>query len=84
MSSIAAGGGTGGIAAVASRVARGWAAVYTLGLATRVRDARRAEIASDVWEHHFDSVTEGRPQWRFTGSVFSRMVRGAPADLCGE
>lgn len=81
MSSIGAGGGMSGIAVVASRAARGWTAVYTLGLAAQVRDARRAEIASDVWEHHRDIVTEGRPVWRFFGSVFSRIVRGAPADL---
>ncbi len=81
MSSIAAGGGMSGIAAVASRVARGWTAAYTLGLAAQVRDARRTEIASDVWEHHRDIVTEGRPVWRFVGSVLSRIVRGAPADL---
>jgi hypothetical protein len=70
-----------GIAVVASRVARGWTAAYTLGLAAQVRDARRTEIASDVWEHHRDIVTEGRPVWRFVGSVLSRIVRGAPADL---
>jgi hypothetical protein len=70
-----------GIAAVATRAARGWTAAYTLGLAAQVRDARRAEIASDVWEHHCDIVTEGRPAWRFFGSVFGRIVRGAPADL---
>ncbi len=81
MSSIAAGGGMSGIAAVASRVARGWSAAYTLGLAAHVRDARRAEIASDVWEHHLDTAREERRVWRFVGSVFSRVVRGAPADL---
>ena len=69
------------IAGVASRVARGWTAAYTLGLAAQVRDARRAEIASDVWEHHCDIVTGGRPAWKFFGSVFGRIVRGAPADL---
>ncbi|MEX2158776.1 MAG: hypothetical protein WEB04_05165 [Dehalococcoidia bacterium] len=81
MSSITAGGGMSGIAVVASRVARGWTAAYTLGLAAQVRDARRAEIASDVWEHHRDIVTEERPMWRFFGSVFGRIVRGAPADV---
>ncbi|MEX2247213.1 MAG: hypothetical protein WEC75_11050 [Dehalococcoidia bacterium] len=70
-----------GIAVVASRVACGWAAAYTLGLATQVREARCAEIASDVWEHHRDIVTEERHGWGFFGSVFSRVVRGVPADL---
>jgi hypothetical protein len=82
MSSIAAGGrGMSGIAALACGAARGWTAVYTLGLASRVRDARRAEVASDVWEHHRDTISEGRSVWTFLGSVVSRVLRGAPADL---
>jgi hypothetical protein len=79
--STTATGGISAIAAAASRVARGWTAAYTLGLATHVRDARRAEIASDVWEHHNDIVAEGRTVWRFVVGVLSRLVRGAPADL---
>jgi hypothetical protein len=70
-----------GVAAWASCVARCWTAAYTLGLATHVRDARRDEIASDVWEHHGDVVAEGGSVWRFAGSVLGRVARGAPADL---
>jgi hypothetical protein len=81
MSGIAAGGGMTGVAAWVSSVVRGWTAAYTLGLATHVRDARRSEIASDVWEHHNDAVVEGRSVWRFVVSVLGRVARGAPADL---
>jgi hypothetical protein len=81
MSSIALNGGVSGMAVVAFWFARVWTAAYTLGLAAQVRDARRAEVASDVWEHHHDLVAEGRPVWTFFGSVFSRIGRGAPADL---
>ncbi len=81
MTSIAAGRAPRGVASVASRIAGGWTAAYTLGLAVAVRDARRAEIASDVWEQHQESVADGLPLWRFVGSVFGRVVRGAPADL---
>jgi hypothetical protein len=81
MITTAPGRGMSGIASWASRVAHAWTAAYTFGLVVPLRDARRAEIASDVWEHHADIVTEGRSVWRFAGSVVSRVVRGAPADL---
>lgn len=81
MSTIAVSGVASGIAMMAFRVARYWTAAYTLGLAAQVRDARRAEIASDVWEQHHDIAAEGRTSWWFFGSVVSRIVRGAPADL---
>lgn len=81
MSGVTAGGGMGGIAVAASRLARTWTAAYTLGLAAPVRDARRAEVASDVWEQHCDTVIDGHAVWKFFASVFGRVVRGAPADL---
>ena len=70
-----------GIALLASRIARGWVAVYTAGLASPVRNSRRAEIASDVWEHHRDVETRGSSVWGFAASALSRAARGAPADL---
>lgn len=70
-----------GVAAFASQLARGWAAVYTLGVAGHVRESRRAEITSDVWEHHLDVVTGSRSAWVFAASVVSRVARGVPADL---
>jgi hypothetical protein len=81
MSTATAGRRMSAIAAWASRAAGAWTAAYTLGLAAPVRDARRTEIASDVWEHHADVVAEGRSAWRFVFGVVSRVVRGAPADL---
>lgn len=70
-----------GIALLASRIARGWVATYTTGLAPALRDSRRAEIASDVWEHHRDAEEARRSAWGFAASVLSRAARGAPADL---
>ena len=34
---------------------RNWARVYTFGLTSEIREARRAEIESDLWEHAHDS-----------------------------
>ncbi len=58
-----------------------WTAAYTAGLASAVRDARRAEIASDVWEHSEDMAAGGETLLSRMFGVVSRMVRGVPADL---
>jgi hypothetical protein len=58
---------------VSDRLARLWVALYTRGLPVDRRDARRAEITSDLWEHlHDDDVT---------ASVLRRVLAGVPADL---
>ena len=52
-----------------------WVDRYTRGLPEHVREERRAEIASDVWEHRVAAPdTLGL-------SVLSRSVRGVPADI---
>jgi hypothetical protein len=65
----------------APRVVSWWTATYTAGLASSVRNARRAEIASDVWEHREDMVAGGETMLRSAIGIVSRMVRGVPADL---
>ncbi len=64
----------------AARLTRGWAAAYTVGLARDVRQSRRREIASDIWEHQHDAEDTG-----FSAGValqmISRTLRGMPADL---
>ncbi len=65
----------------APRVVRWWTATYTAGLASSVRDARRAEIASDVWEHSEDMAAGGETLLGRAIGVVSRLVRGIPADL---
>jgi hypothetical protein len=54
--------------------ARWWVDRYTRGLAPEVRDRRRAEIESDVYEHAHSEVASD-------GSVLWRTLRGVPADL---
>lgn len=67
--------------AAASRLARWWAATYTLGLASPVRAGRRAEIASDVWEHQRDAADSVAGALSGALGLMSRTVRGMAADM---
>lgn len=60
---------------MAAAFARGWTAVYTIGLASETRARRREEIASDLWDQQHDGAAAG------AGSVAARVVCGMPADL---
>ena len=51
-----------------------WCDLYTRGLSPAVAGDRRAELASDLWEH---AAVEPRA----TGAMLSRALRGVPADL---
>jgi hypothetical protein len=64
-----------------SRFSNWWAAAYTLGLAARVRDVRRAEIASDTWDQHDEESRAGRSSFAIAMSMLSRTLRGVPADV---
>jgi hypothetical protein len=52
---------------------RAWTRLYTAGLPATVRDRRRAEIDSDLWE----CVQEGLP----SVDLWRRLVCGVPSDL---
>ena len=54
-----------------------WTRLYTSGLSEHAREDRRAEIASDVWEHR--SATA--PNARTGAAIFGRSFAGVPADL---
>lgn len=56
------------------RMAHAWVALYTRGLPPDRRDARRAEIASDLWEQGDDEGSLG-------ASVLGRVLAGMPADI---
>jgi hypothetical protein len=61
------------------RLARAWVRLYTCGLPVDRRDARRAEITSDVWEHTHDGARNG--SGAVAASVLRRVIAGMPADL---
>ena len=64
---------------LAAGVARNWVAVYTLGLPPSVRDARRAELQSDLWEQRNDVRSETSNS--IAKGVLARVLGGMPADL---
>ena len=65
----------------ASSLTRAWVATYTLGLASTVRESRRREIASDLWEHQHDAAREGSGPLGTALHIISRTLRGLPADV---
>jgi hypothetical protein len=62
-------------ASVASAVTRWWTRVYTIGLRAELREARLAEIESDLWESMHDPDVE-RPQ------ILPRLAGGLLDDVC--
>ena len=64
---------------LAAPVARNWVAVYTLGLPPSVRDARRAELQSDLWEQRLE-IRSGTSNSLAKG-VLARVLGGVPADI---
>jgi len=57
----------------AAGVARWWTRVYTAVLPGHLRDARRAEVESDLWE----SVSDGAP----SRHILARLALGIGDDL---
>lgn len=59
------------------RLALWWVERYTRGLPEDTRDDRRAELASDVWEHR----AERGDGLKTHATIAWRCLRGVPADL---
>lgn len=64
-----------------ARFAQRWVQLYTSRLPADDADQRRAEILSDLWEHHQDSVKSGHNQRRHNLELIQRVLSGIPADL---
>ena len=60
-------------ARAAAGIARWWTRLYTAGLPIHLRDARRAEVESDLW----DSVSDGAPSHH----ILARVALGVMDDL---
>jgi hypothetical protein len=65
----------------AANITRSWVVAYTLGLAAGVRESRRCEIASDLWEHQQDAAGSSSNPLGIGLQIISRTLRGLPADL---
>jgi hypothetical protein len=61
--------------------ARAWTRLYSAGARTGPREARRDQIASDLWEHEADAVTNGQAPAGLAGELLGRVVRGIPSDI---
>ena len=65
----------------ASGVTRSWVRLYTHRLAPDVREARMAEIASDLWEHRHEAEAAGAEPSDAGLQILARCLAGMPADL---
>jgi hypothetical protein len=77
----AAGDGTRVSAPVVDRLTQAWVRAYTRGIRPDVRDARRAELASDLWEHRATARDSGVSKRATSFSIAARAIAGVPADL---
>jgi hypothetical protein len=62
-------------------MARSWVALYTRGLADEVREARRSEVESDLWEQQWFAARRGDPALATAIEILARMLFGILADL---
>ena len=55
--------------ALAVGMTRSWVTLYTSGLPRELRDARRAEIDSDLWEHQRTAEFLDQPRQQLKGRL---------------
>ena len=60
---------------------RWWVRLYTKGLSLEMRDARRAEIESDLWEQGEDATANGSQPDETALHILFRLFLGLPSDL---
>ena len=62
-------------------MARSWVTLYTLRLPLEIRESRRSEIDSDLWEQQWLAARRGDPALGTAIEVLSRMLLGIFDDL---
>jgi len=62
-------------------IVRGWTRLYTALMQPAMRDARRAEIESDLWELHEDARRRGASPARIAVHMLLRLVLGIVDDV---
>jgi hypothetical protein len=68
------------LATIVLDLTRAWTRLYTFQLPDDMRNARRAEIESDVWEWRHDAEARGHGQPTAT-QLLVRLICGVPDDL---
>jgi hypothetical protein len=68
---------------IAVALVRGWTRIYTWGMPRPLRDARRAEIESDLWEFQDDSTSAAHDRTGLSPAahIVMRLLLGMPHDL---
>ena len=66
---------------VSSAIVRHWTRLYTAGARSELRESRRAQIESDLWEHRTDARARGLTRLGLALEVTGRMARGIPSDI---
>jgi hypothetical protein len=67
--------------AAALAIVRGWTRLYTARMHPIGRDARRAEIESDLWELHEDARRRGASPTGIAAHMLLRLVLGVVDDV---
>jgi hypothetical protein len=62
-------------------VARSWVALYTFRLPLEIREGRRGEIDSDLWEQQWLAARRGNPAFGTAIEVLARMLLGVISDI---
>ena len=70
-----------GALALSVGMARSWVALYTLRLPLDIREARRSEIDSDLWEQQWLAARRGDPVFGTAIEVLARMLLGIISDI---
>ena len=60
---------------------RTWVRLYTRRVEPSTAEARRAELESDLWEHHQHTRSLGRGAGRYHVEVIARVLLGIGADI---
>ncbi|MDO8616924.1 MAG: hypothetical protein Q7T33_14530 [Dehalococcoidia bacterium] len=62
-------------------MARSWVALYTVRLPLEIREGRRCEIDSDLWEQQWLAAHRGDPALGTAIEVLARMLFGVISDI---
>ncbi len=66
---------------IVSSMVRAWVWVFTLGLPAQVRNDKRAEMQSELWEHRRDAGAEGYGPDAVALHMLLRFLMGMPGDV---
>ena len=70
-----------GLQQITPALARAWVRLYTSGMPPDLRDARRAEVDADLWEHQKDASDNGDPRATTAAEILLRTILGIPDDM---